>query len=249
MSIPIARVLNRLDEYLARKDYAAAERHLDYWMAEAEMTSDKRGMLSMANEQIGLYRKMNIKERSLKACDTAITLADEMRLDESITMGTTLINAATAYKAFGKAEKAMPLYEKAATIYEKRLAENDAKLGALYNNTALTACDLGDFERAEELFTKALGIMAKVENGELEMAITYCNLADLIAAEYGVEEGEERIDEYLEKAQELLDTKTLPHNGYYEFVCEKCAPTLGYYGYFASERELKERARKIYERT
>ena len=33
MSIPIARVLNRLDEYLARKDYAAAERHLDYWMA------------------------------------------------------------------------------------------------------------------------------------------------------------------------------------------------------------------------
>ena len=248
-SIPSERVIKKLDSYLNKNDYASAERHIVYWIGEAETLGDMRGKLTLLNEYIGLCRKLGKEAEAMKSIEEVLPLAKTLGFDGTVTMGTTLVNAATAYKAFGKAEKAMPLYEKAATIYEKRLAENDAKLGALYNNTALTACDLGDFERAEELFTKALGIMAKVENGELEMAITYCNLADLIAAEYGVEEGEERIDEYLEKAQELLDTKTLPHNGYYAFVCEKCAPTLGYYGYFASERELKERARKIYERT
>ncbi len=242
MSIPIARVLNRLDEYLARKDYAAAERHLDYWMAEAEMTSDKRGMLSMANEQIGLYRKMNIKERSLKACDTAITLADEMRLDESITMGTTLINAATAYKAFGDAERALPLYEKAKEIYEARLESNDRRLGGLYNNMALALKDTEQFERAKDMFLMALSVIEKIGGGELEMAITYCNMADLCACE-----GKGGAAECLEKAFGLISTPTLSRDGYYAFVCEKCAPTFGYYGLGEYEKELSMRARDIYE--
>ena len=247
-TIPAGRAIEKLDSYLNKNDYASAERHIVYWIGEAEALGDKRGKLTMLNEYIGLCRKLGKEAEAMKSIEEALPLAKALGFDGTVTMGTTLVNAATAYKAFGKAEKAMPLYEKATVIYEERLPENDAKLGALYNNSALTACDLGDFGRAEELFTKALGIMQNVENGELEMAITYCNLADLTAAKCGVEEGEERIDAYLEKAQELLETKTLPHNGYYAFVCEKCAPTLGYYGYFAAERELKERAREIYER-
>ena len=124
---------------------------------------------------------MNIKERSLKACDTAITLADEMRLDESITMGTTLINAATAYKAFGDAERALPLYEKAKEIYEARLESNDRRLGGLYNNMALALKDTEQFERAKDMFLMALSVIEKIGGGELEMAITYCNMADLCA--------------------------------------------------------------------
>ena len=40
----------------------------------------------------------------------------------------------------------------------------------------------------------------------------------------------------------------MPRDGYYAFVCEKCAPTFDYYGYFLIADDLNERAKAIYER-
>ena len=34
--IPISRVLEKLDEHLGRNDYSSAEKHLLYWLGEAE---------------------------------------------------------------------------------------------------------------------------------------------------------------------------------------------------------------------
>ena len=64
----------------------------------------------------------------------------------------------------------------------------------------------------------------------------------------GYEKAEPTVQEYMDLALELLDTPTLPRNGYYAFVCEKCAPAFGYYGYFMAEEDLKKRAKDIYER-
>ncbi len=33
--IPMSRIIEKLDEHLSRDDWAAAERHLDYWLADA----------------------------------------------------------------------------------------------------------------------------------------------------------------------------------------------------------------------
>ena len=57
-----------------------------------------------------------------------------------------------------------------------------------------------------------------------------------------------KIEQCLSLAQELLDVPTLPRSGYYAFVCEKCAPTFDYYGWFFYANELKNRAEEIYER-
>ena len=62
------------------------------------------------------------------------------------------------------------------------------------------------------------------------------------------EAAEEKTEDYLDRAEELLDTESLPRNGYYAFVCEKCAPVFGHYGYFATEAELKRRAKEIHDR-
>ena len=59
---------------------------------------------------------------------------------------------------------------------------------------------------------------------------------------------EEQIGGYLDMALELLDTPSVPRDGYYAFVCEKCAPAFGYHGYFLAEADLAERAKAIYER-
>lgn len=248
ISIPVGRVIEKLDSYLDRDDYSAAERHLRYWLSEAEACGDLRGKLSVLNEQIGLFRKMNKEPECLQAISEALFLVDSMGLDRSVSYGTTMINAATGYKAFGKAEDALPLYRKAQTIYEASLAPEDGRIGGLYNNMALTLAELGSYREAEALYHKAMEVMTKQENGELEVAITCLNLADLIAAEFGLEDGEKDIDKYLREAESLLNKDSLPKNGYYAFVCEKCAPVFGYYGWFLTEKELNQRAREIYQR-
>ena len=246
--VPVKRVLDKLDEYLGCNDYESAERHLLYWRTEAETTGDRRGLLTVLNEQIGLYRKLNRKTEGLAAVDAALALAEELDIGETAAMGTTLINAATACRAFGDAQKALPMYERAQKIYECILAPDDSRLGGLCNNMALTVLDLGDYRKAEKLFGKALSVMERVPNGEAEQAVTYCNLADLAAAELGMEAGEKKIETYLDQAQTLLDTPSLPHDGHYAFVCEKCAPVFRYYGFFAAGEKYEKLAREIRKR-
>ena len=246
--IDTLRVLNALDAHLNRNDYAAAEQHLKFWITEAEHAGDLHGMLTIRNEQIGLYRKTGQKEACFQMIEEAEKLLSTLKLEGTITYGTTMVNAATGLKAFHQADRAMPLYRKAQEVYEKTLAPDDERTGALYNNMALALMEQGLYAEAKESVEKALAIMKKKEDGELEEAITYLNLADLVSAETGEEKGEEKIHAYLEKAEDLLNTPSLPRNGYYAFVCEKCAPVFGYYGFFLTETELKERAKQIYER-
>ena len=40
VSVPQQRIAQRLDEYLSRRDYAGAERHLLYWLEEARLGRD-----------------------------------------------------------------------------------------------------------------------------------------------------------------------------------------------------------------
>ena len=247
--IPIGRVLSKVDEYLSINDYASAEKTLDYWHEEAKISNDIRGELTVLNEKIGLYRKTGKKEQCLSAIDKCLALSENGEFENTITRGTSYLNCATGYCAFDEYKRALPLYEKATGIYEKYLKNTDGRLGGLYNNTAICLMRLNKYEQSRMLFDKAIEIMSKIENAEGEIAITYCNLADLESAQNGMEKAEEKINEYLERAEELLNTKTLPRDGNYAFICEKCAGTFGYYGFFMTEKELLKRAREIYERT
>ena len=74
-------------------------------------------------------------------------------------------------------------------------------------------------------------------------------MADAVAAQDGLEAGEARIFALLDRAYELLHGEAIPHNGYYAFVCEKCAPSFSYYGYFLAAEELRKEAERIYEGT
>jgi hypothetical protein len=64
----------------------------------------------------------------------------------------------------------------------------------------------------------------------------------------GTEKAESKTQELLDRAYALITDKDLKRDGYYAFVCEKCAPPFSYYGYFLAANELKNTAEEIYER-
>ena len=248
-SVPQQRIREKVDDYMSRRDYNGVERHLKYWLAEAEMLGDLRGQLMVRNELVGHFRKVGNKEGAFESAEAALKLLDELDFGGSISAGTTYVNIATAYNAFRANEESLSMFERAREVYEAIEDTPPELLGGLYNNMALTCAALGKFDEAEALYDKAMDRMAYAPNGVLEQAITCLNRANVVEMRDGLEAGEARINELVEEAQELLDTPSVPRDGYYAFVCEKCAPSFEYYGYFLVAEDLKERTRKIYERS
>ena len=246
--IPTARILEKLDEFLSRNDYAGAERLLLYWVEEATLGQDLRGEFQLRNELMGLYRKLGRRDAAMENADLALSLAEKIGISQSIAGATALLNAATVRKAFGLAAEAIPLYEKARAIYEAGLKSNDPRLAGLYNNMSLALVDLGRLKEARALYEKAISVLSTSEGNEPEIAVTYLNLANLEEAEYGLEDGAEAIEADLASAEAFLNTAGQKQDGNYAFVCEKCAPSFEYYGHFAFAAELAERAKRIYER-
>jgi len=247
--VPLGRILDRLREYEDRNDWDAVERHLKYWLAEAEVGADERGQLMLNNEMMGYYRKQGKKEEAIAHAERAEGLVEKLGMEDTVTAGTTWVNIGTVREAFGDPVSGLESFEKARANYEKNLPPEDGRLGGLYNNMALALAVCGRYEEAQDMFRRALDVMGGQEHGELEQAITWLNMADAAEAALGPEKAEVTVEEYLDRAEELLNTESLPRNGYYAFVCEKCAPVFGHYGYFAEEAELRRRAEEINGRT
>ena len=270
--VPQRRIIDKMDEYMSRRDYNGAERHLLYWLEEAKLGGDLQGQLMLRNELVGHYRKTGQKEPAMESAAKALDLLRELDMENTITAGTTYVNIATACGAFGDHERAIRLFEKARAAYESSSQTETQLLGGLYNNMALTCTELGRFEEALALYEKAADLMGRVPDGELEQAITYLNMANTVEVQLGLEAGEQQINALVERAEELLkakgeellgkgeaaltdgtDLRAMKQEerarlGYYAFVCEKCAPTFAYYGYFMTAESLTERSEELVKR-
>lgn len=245
--VPQQRIIEKMDEYMSRRDYAGAERHLLYWREEARQGRDQRGELMVLNELVGHYRKTSEGDKAMACAADALKLLDALDLRGGISEGTTCVNIATAMNAFGENERAMALFERARAVYVASPATEPQLLGGLYNNMALTCVSLRRFDEALGLYERAMAQMQRVTYGELEQAVTCLNMANLIEDRDGMEAGELAIYDLLERAAALLDTPSIPRDGYYAFVCEKCAPTFEYYGWFADAQRYRQEAERIYE--
>ncbi len=245
-SIPQQRVLEKLDEYLARRDYAGGERHLLYWLEEARQGQDRRGELLVLGELVGHYRKSGKREEAFSASAQVLRLVEALQMDDRPSGATAFINVATAYNAFGRDEEALALFEKALGICEASPRQDPALLGGLYNNMALCCQALGKFSDCRSLYEKALSQMALVPGGTPEQAITCLNMADAETLEKGPEASREAVSALLDRAWSLLQDPAAPRDGYYAFVCEKCAPGFAHYGEEERALALRRRSEEIY---
>ena len=244
-AIPVGRIIDKLDGFFNSDNMEEAGKLLEYWQKEAAALNDKSGELSIVNELIGYYRKTGDKLKALAAVDRGLYLLQALGQGETVSGATVKLNAATTMKAFGKAREALPLYEQTFAVYEKKLQENDARFGGFYNNKALALADAGMTEEAEKCFLAAISIMKNIPNGQTDQAVSYVNLAHLYHSS-----GKEKsaVTDCLFKAYELLNDENVKKDGYYAFVCKKCAPAFGYFGYSLIEKELTRTAEDIYAR-
>ncbi len=245
-AVPQRRIIEKMDEYMARRDYRGAERHLLYWLEEARLGRDGRGELMLRNELAGHYRKTGEKDKAFENAEAAVALLDVLDFHGTVSAGTTYVNAATVYNAFGDNERSLALFMKAREAYEADDRTDQGLLGGLYNNMGLTYAALGRYEEAFAWFDKAMTAMGQVPGGALEQAITCLNIADVLDRMKGMEEAEEEINGWLEQALTLLASGGFPEDGYCAFVLEKCVPTFAYFGWFLAEKQLRERSEAIY---
>ena len=109
--VPKQRIIDKMDEYMSRRDYKGAERHLLYWLTEAKLGGDLEGQLMLRNELVGHYRKTGQKGPSIENGKEALSLLAALDMEKTITAGTTYVNLATAHGAFGEHEEAIRLFE------------------------------------------------------------------------------------------------------------------------------------------
>lgn len=245
--IPVARIFEKFDGYLFKKEYAEAKKLLAYWVDEAKMSGDVMGELAVLNECVGLYRNLGEKENAFRFGDECLKLIEANGLKDSLTVATTYLNLGTMNKAFGKTQEAIDCYDKAETVYENTLKENDVRFAGLYNNKAVALLGVKEYDRAETLFYKAIDVLKKANGSLLEIGVTYTNLADLQEQKNGKKDNA-KITEYMQKAKDCFNDESLKRDGEYAFYAEKCIDTFRYYGMTDFAEELERRARSFYER-
>lgn len=246
--IEIGRILAKEDSLYDQLKYSEIETLLKYWEKEADSLKDRSGQLTMLSEMIGLFRKMGEKTKALMAIDKALDLLESSGYADSSSAGTIYLNAATTLKAFNELDRAMPCYEKTLELYNKYLQPNDEKYGGLYNNMGLAYVDLKDYKKAEELYNKALEIMGAIEGKQLEVAITYVNMAQLYFTSLDMDTCIDKILECMNKAYENLTSKEVTENGYWAFVASSCIPSFEQFGFDSYKQKLQEKVDKIYGR-
>ncbi len=240
---PIEDIIDEYDGILAKEDLEGADAFLREWLDRFVSEDDWADELTILNEIMGLCRSTNEKEEALQAVKDGIGIVGEHSLGDSVSGGTTYLNAATTMKAFGYAKEAMPYYEQAARAYEHNLAPQDYRFGGLFNNMALALEDLGEYDKAEAYYLKAMGIMEGLEpESLLEVALTWINLA-VLYEKWGKDE---KTDGCIAQAIDIFTDDRVPRDDYYAFNCRKCAKTFGHFGYFKMEKMLTEEADRIY---
>ena len=242
--VPIARVIDKLNEAFHKNDLAAAGRLLEYWDREARILGDDRGLVEILNEEIGYYRRTSEKEKAMSAVREAFELVESIEINKTVTAGTVYLNGATTMKSFGFAADAMTYYDKAYAIYVDLLPGNDYKLAAFYNNISSAYVDLGETNKAEDACFKAISILESKKGFLGEIAVTLINVAHIY---HNRDPFDDRIEGILDRAWNCLISTENTHDGDFAFLCSKCYPSFEYFGHFEKSKVLKKLTESIYE--
>lgn len=190
-----------LDSYFTNQQIDKVEPFLAASLEQAKEEEDYGAYISVCNEMIGFYRSISAYEKAYIAAEDVLLLMEELQMENTEHFATTLLNAATAYRAAGDYATALRYYKQALQIYDGILQPQDYRYAGLYNNMCILFEKMEENEEAIVYANKALSIIEKLQDSEAETATTMTNLALL----YFKAEQPEKAKELLEKALSLFE--------------------------------------------
>ena len=234
--IPIQRIIDKLDSYLASDDKKSAESLLEHWVEEAEKEGDMSGLLSVLNEQIGFYRRNRDVEKGQAAIDRAIKIMEQREEEKSF--ATIYVNIATTLRSYD--EDAMKYYDRAEELFNKYDLHETYEYAAFLNNRATALADLGKNDEAMADLNEAMKILDHTGGHLTEIALTLANMAQ-------AERDRDMIGYYLDRAWDTIN-HVKERDGAYAFALTKLAPTFRQYGRRIEADAMMEVVDEIYGR-
>ena len=196
MVMNVDKFYEELDSYFARQEIDKVDPFLTASLARAKEKKDYGAYICICNEMIGFYRSISAFEKAYVVSEDVLLLMEELQLENTEHFATTLLNAATAYRAAGDYATALRYYKQAQQIYERILQPGDYRFAGLYNNMSILLEKLNENEEAILHSKKALAVIEKLEGGEMETATTLTNMALI----YLKTDQEQKARELLERA-------------------------------------------------
>ena len=190
-----------LDSYFAKQEIDKVDSFLSASLEQAKEEEDYGAYIGICNEMIGFYRSVSAFEKAYVAAEDVLLLMEELQMENTEHFATTLLNAATAYRAAGDHATALRYYKQALQIYNGILPPDDYRFAGLYNNMSILFEKTEENEEAIASAERALAIIEKLEGGEMETATTLTNLA-LLHFKTGQPE---KAKELLERALSLFE--------------------------------------------
>ncbi|HSD36854.1 MAG TPA: DUF4037 domain-containing protein [Rhodocyclaceae bacterium] len=169
-------MLQELDGYFHRKEIDRVEPFLLARLGEASAANDGAAGLTILNELMGFYRGMSRFEESITVAQQALRLAEMLGQKGSVSHATTLLNAATAYRAGGETSKAIAQYEEVMALYRTLKVDDAALVASLYNNLSLAWQEANEHQKAIQYLEMALPLVKELNNSDM-LASTLTNLA------------------------------------------------------------------------
>ena len=192
-----------LDSYFEKQQIDQIDPFLVSSLEQAKEEEDYGAYISICNEMIGFYRSISAFEKAYIAAEDVLLLMEELNMENTEHFATTLLNAATAYRAAGDYNTALRYYRQALQIYDGILQPQDYRYAGLYNNMSILLEKMDENEEAIVYAGKALSIIETLPNSEAQTATTMTNLALMY---FKVDRFEEA-KELMEKAIALFEIK------------------------------------------
>lgn len=173
----IEEIFTKLDGLFAQNAIEQVEPYLLSCLEQAKEENAFGVYISVGNELIGFYRSISQFEKAFSMSEDVLLLLEELQLEETEHFATTLLNAATAYRAANRLEDALRDYTRALKIYENTLPPDDYRFAGLYNNISLLLEQLNENEKAAVFLERAIAIVEKQPDSRMELATSKTNLA------------------------------------------------------------------------
>lgn len=193
----LEKILSDLDKLFQENKINMVEDFLNENIKNAITSGEYNIAVSLLNELMGFFRETGQREKSYECIDTVVMLMESLNLKDTVYYGTTMINAANAYRAGGDFNRSLNAYNEAERIYKKYYSSDNNEFAAFYNNLSLLYQEMGDFNLAKDALIKSLNIILKQDDSKLEQGVTHTNLASTYIALKEYDKAEKHLKEAL----------------------------------------------------